>query len=143
MKREFSAGGVVYRKGKGGKVEWLMRLPKANPEYRGKIGWCLPKGWIDEGEKAEEAAVREVREEGGVVAKIVDKLETIKIFFTDPKGEKVMKFITYFVMEYVGEADEGYDEETEKVRWGSLEEVVEMLAYKSEKELVRKAYAKT
>ena len=70
-----------------------------NEGYRGNAGWSFPKGWIDEVEKLEEAAVREVREEGGVKAKIVRKLPAIKTFFRD-KGELVLKFITYFVMEW-------------------------------------------
>ena len=95
MKREFSAGGIVYKSQR----LWLVRRPRANPEYKGNLGWSFPKGWIDDGEKTEEAAKREVREEGGVEVKIISKLPTLKIFFTDQQGEKIMKFITYFVME--------------------------------------------
>ncbi|TSC87948.1 MAG: NUDIX hydrolase [Microgenomates group bacterium Gr01-1014_16] len=118
---------------KGSKV--LLRRPKANPEYRGNLGWGFPKGWVDEGEKLEEAAVREVREEGGVEAKIIKKLPTIKVFFKD-KGETVMKFITYFVMEWEKDVPEGYDFETEEVKWVTKDEALTMLAFKNEKELL-------
>ncbi len=142
MMRQFSAGGVVYRKvGEG--VEWLIRLPKANPGYKGKIGWTFCKGWIDEGENPEEAALREVREEGGIKAKIIDKLSTIKIFFTDAvSGEKIMKFITYFVMNYEMQTEEGFDNETEEVRWVNKENALQMLAYANEKQLLKAAYEK-
>lgn len=134
MKREFSAGGVV-RKGN----LWLIRRPTPNPEYRGNLGWSFPKGWIDEGEKLEEAAVREVREEGGVEAKVIKKLSTFKIFFTDQDGEKIMKFITYFLMEYESNAPEGFGWETAEIRWVTFDETQELLAFKNEKELLKKA----
>lgn len=134
MKREFSAGGVV-RKGN----LWLIRRPTPNPEYRGNLGWSFPKGWIDEGEKLEEAAVREVREEGGAEAKVIKKLSTFKIFFTDQDGEKIMKFITYFLMEYESNAPEGFGWETAEIRWVTFDETQELLAFKNEKELLKKA----
>lgn len=138
MKREFSAGGVVYRSSDG-KIEWLVRRPTPNPEYKGNLGWSFPKGWIDEGETPEQAAVREVKEEGGVIAKIVRKLPTIKIFFTDKDGEKVMKFITYYVMEFKKDLPEGAGWETAEVKWVTKAEAMEMLAFGSEKKLLEKA----
>ncbi len=139
MKREFSAGGLVYKK-HGGQILWLIRRPTPNPEYRGNLGWSFPKGWIDAGETTEQAALRETKEEGGVVVKIVNRLATLKIFFTDQSGEKVMKFITYFVMEYQSDAPEGHDAETAETKWITGEDI-ELLAYKSEKELLIQAQA--
>jgi|SRR3990167_5618249 len=140
MRREFSAGGIVYKKSQDTRnkkqiILWLVRRPRPNPEYRGNLGWSFPKGWIDEGEKSEEAALREVREEGGVEAKIIKKLPTIKTFFRD-KGELVLKFITYFVMEWEKDVPEGHDQETEEVKWVTKEEASDMLAFKNEKELL-------
>ena len=132
MKREFSAGGLV-RKGN----LWLIRRPTPNPEYRGNLGWSWPKGLIDEGENLEQAAIREVREEGGVVAKIIKKLPALKVFFKH-EGELVMKFITYFVMEYVEDAPGGHDGETAEVKWVTKEEAMQLLAHKNERELLEK-----
>lgn len=134
MKREFSAGGIVFKKGKV-----LIRRPKANPEYRGNLGWSFPKGWIDEGEKLEEAAVREVAEEGGVEAKIIKKLPTLKIFFTDQNKERVMKFVTYFVMEWMRDLPEGPGWETEETKWANLADGLKLLAFSSEKKLLKEA----
>lgn len=116
-----------------GKV--LIRRPKMNEGYKGNAGWSFPKGWVDGGEKLEEAAVREVREEGGVEAKIIDKLPTIKIFFK-AKGETVMKFITYFVMEWERDVPGGHDKETEEVKWVTKKDALEVLAFANEKELL-------
>lgn len=145
MKREFSAGGLVFKRLKTQdskfNILWLVRRPKPNEGYRGNLGWSFPKGWIDEGEKAEQAAVREVREEGGVEAKIIKKLSTVKIFFTDQNGEKVMKFITYFVMEWMRDLPEGPGWETEEVKWADLADGLELLAFGSEKKLLKEAAA--
>lgn len=139
MRREFSAGGIVYKKIQDSRIKnqflWLIRRPKPNKDYRGNLGWSFPKGWVDEGEKLEGTAVREVREEGGVEARVVKKLPTIKIFFKD-KGETVMKFITYFVMEWERDLPEGPGWETEEAKWVTKEEALEMLAFKNEKELL-------
>jgi len=138
MKREFSAGGLVYKQSNS-KIEWLVRRPTPNAEYKGNLGWSFPKGWIDAGETPEQAAVREVKEEGGVEAKIIRKLPTLKIFFTSKDGEKVMKFITYYVMEYGADVPEGAGWETAEVRWVTKEEAILLLAFKSERELVKLA----
>lgn len=132
VKREFSAGGLV-RKGN----LWLVRRPMPNPEYRGNLGWSFPKGWVDEGENLEQAAIREVKEEGGVVAKVIKKLSTLKIFFRN-KGELVMKFITYFVMGYIEDASEGFGEETAEAKWVTKEEALKLLVHKNERELLEK-----
>jgi 8-oxo-dGTP pyrophosphatase MutT (NUDIX family) len=159
MKREFSAGGVVFKKEKG-KLLWLVRRASGGENYRGNLGWTLPKGWIDdrdEGKKPglkasgeeratqedlQSAALREVEEEGGIRAKIISKLDTVRVYFTDQSNEKVMKFITYFLMEFEEDLPGGFGWETAEVKWCEYEEVVEMLAYKSEKELVKKAKEK-
>lgn len=130
MKREFSAGGLV-RKGN----LWLIRRPTPNDGYGGNLGWSFPKGWVDEGENLEQAGIREVREEGGVEAKVIKKLPALKVFFKD-KGELVMKFITYFLMEYVGDASERFGEETAEIKWVTKDEASELLVHKNERELL-------
>ena len=141
MRREFSAGGIVFRKN-GEEIVWLVRYPHMSPGYVAEGGWSLPKGWIDEGESVEQAALREVAEEGGVEAKIVAKLPTLKIFYTDKRNdEKVMKFITYFVMEWVKDTPEKMDNETEKVNWANFEETYKLLMHSSERKLLKQATA--
>ena len=138
MRIEKSAGGIVFKK-QAGQVLWLIRRPSPNPQYRGNLGWSFPKGWIDEGETPRQAAIREVREEGGVVAKIISKLTTLKVFFTNQDGEKIMKFITYFVMEYESDAPGGHDWETEETKWATADEVSSLLAHKNEQDLLKEA----
>ncbi|MDP2926773.1 MAG: NUDIX domain-containing protein [bacterium] len=142
MIREFSAGGIVYKK-EGDQMLWLIRRPKGNSEYRGNLGWTLPKGWIDEGETIEQAALRETAEEAGVRAKIIEKLPSFKVFYTNKEGEKVLKFITYFVMEWREDIEEGFGSETEETRWLGQKEAAELLVHKNERDLLEKAAEKS
>lgn len=139
MVRQFSAGGFVYKKDER-EIRWLIRRPKANEGYKGNLGWGWPKGWIDKGEDAKSAALREVKEETGVAAEIVEKIDTMKIFFRD-NGELVMKNITYFLMKWKQDLPEGFGEETEETKWVTTKEAQELLAYDNEKKLLEKAEA--
>lgn len=138
MLREFSAGGIVCKK-EDNQVLWLVRRPKGGNDYRGNLGWSFPKGLIDKGETIGQAALREVAEEGGIKAKIIKKLPTLKIFFTDEDGQQVMKFITYFVMERLEDLKEGFGWETKEVKWVSKDEALKLLIYKNEQELLKQA----
>lgn len=135
--REFSSGGVVY-KGKGEKTFWLVTKSATSDLYP-KAVWRLPKGWIDEREKVEEAALREVGEEGGVEAKIIEKIETVNYFFTTPNKTKILKFVTFYLMERIKDLPEGFGEETSETVWLPYEEAYKKLAFNGEKQILKKA----
>ncbi len=61
-----AAGGLVWRRGPAG---WELLLIRR--DRHGANEWSLPKGKLDAGESYLEAALREVEEETGVVAKPV------------------------------------------------------------------------
>jgi 8-oxo-dGTP diphosphatase len=71
------AGGVVYRIEQA-KPKFLVVTARRDPQ-----AWVLPKGHIERGETAEEAAIREVREEAGVSAVIVQQLDDVRISFSE------------------------------------------------------------
>jgi 8-oxo-dGTP pyrophosphatase MutT (NUDIX family) len=160
MQREFSAGGVVYKKVKGQeskKVKVLWLITKSTPsDLYPKSYWRLPKGWLDDenggenpgplargdtkanNDQLQEAALREVREEGGVGAKIVKKLGTERIFFTKKEG-KVLKFVTYFLMEFEKGLPEGFGFETSEIAWLPYDEARKRLKHSGEKKMLDKA----
>lgn len=138
MIQEFSAGGIIYKK-EDGQTLWLVRKPKGNPGYQGNLGWTLPKGWIDEGETVEQAALRETAEEAGIKARIISPLPVLKIFYTNKEGEKVAKSINYFVMEWLEDLKEGFGEETSEVRWVGPAEAVDLLVHQNERDLLEKS----
>lgn len=139
MQRLFSAGGIVFRKTSENKVEWLIRRPAPNPGFTGHLGWNLPRGLLDKGEKSEQAAVREVREEAGIEARILSKLTPLKLFYTNDQQEKTMKTIVFFLMEWIGDIPEGFGWETAEIKWVSFDKGQEMLVHKNEKQLLIEA----
>ena len=62
MKKHYSAGGVIVKNGEK-EPKYLLLLQKLRD---GRLQWVCPKGHIDPGETAEEAARREIYEEAGL-----------------------------------------------------------------------------
>lgn len=155
MVREISAGGVVVQHRDG---EWWMaaiELPVESPVVpspskravlpKSKVVLCLPKGLVDPGEKALEAALREVREETGITAVPVTKLADIKYMYVRSwgDGERVFKIVTFYLFRYEsGEIDqisEAMRIEVARARWVKLQDAPRLLAYKGEKQVARQA----
>ena len=155
MVREISAGGVVVRKRDG---EWCMaaiELPveSGRPREPGKRGarakakavLCLPKGLVDPGERALEAALREVREETGITAALITKLADIKYVYVRSwgDGERVFKIVSFYLLRYEsGRIDDVSEEmriEVACAKWIGLEDAPKLLAYRGEKQMARKA----
>jgi 8-oxo-dGTP pyrophosphatase MutT (NUDIX family) len=139
FKREYSAGGVVFKK-EAGKTFWLIFQPKVDESELWRKGrWQLPKGWIEAGETSQTAALRETKEEGGVEAEIVKKIGRITIFFHDEAKQKIAKEIVFYLMRWIADTQEGPDSETEKVLWLLFDQAKGKLTFKSEKEILIKA----
>jgi len=134
MQFEFSAGGIVY---KGDADNRMILLA----QHSGHHGWIFPKGHIGDkkkGELKEDAALREVREETGVVGKIIQQLTPVSYWYVR-EGEKIKKTVTYFLMMYLSGDISDHDHETENVEWLVVDEVIKRLTYKSDKEAWKEA----
>jgi 8-oxo-dGTP pyrophosphatase MutT (NUDIX family) len=129
--RAFSAGGAVYKK-QGKKTAWLIIQPS------GMDRWQLPKGLIAKGESSKVTAQREVEEEGGVKAKVVEKIGTSQFFFVF-KGQKIFKTVTYYLMEYLSGSEKNHDMEVEDAVFLPLEEALDKLTFQGDKEILKKA----
>ena len=137
MKREFSAGAVVVRSMAG--RQWLAAVrPGGKPEGV----WALPKGLIDEGERAQETALREVTEETGLEGEPVAKLGDVRYVYTWD-GERIFKIVSFFLVRYrhgrIDDVPPAHRHEVAEARWLPLEEAPRLLAYKGEKEMAEKA----
>lgn len=128
-RREFSAGGVVYRRAKDG-IEIALAARRTR---RGDLAWGLPKGLIEEGEGAPDAAVREVREETGLEAAIEADLGRVSYFYVW-EGVRVHKVVRFFLMRATGGDVADHDHEMEDVRWFPAEEALGTSTYGSERE---------
>jgi mutator protein MutT len=122
------AGGVVYRPN-GAVVEILLVTAKRNP-----AAWIFPKGHIERGETPEQAALREVQEEAGVVAILEAPVGTPLDF--DAPAEHVR--VQYFLMRM---SEESPDTDGREKRWVPIDEAERMLTYDNTRGLLRDARA--
>lgn len=140
---ERSAGGIVY-KIENGKVWWLIikTIPrKVNKNSKGYI-YKFPKGHLVKDEVLKQAALREVEEEGRVKSKVVSKIGSNDYIIWDKiQKRKIIKKVTFFLMEYLGESSlKYYDTEVVLGReWVQFDEAADKLAFDSEKVLLQKA----
>ncbi|MGZ5291101.1 MAG: NUDIX hydrolase [Actinomycetota bacterium] len=131
---EVSAGGVVYRTGDEG-IEICLAARRTR---RGELAWGLPKGAIEPDETPEEAALREVREESGLDARIEHDLGTIRYFYVW-EGVRVRKQVRFFLMQATGGDVADHDEEMEDVRWFPVRRATKRAAYRGEREVLERA----
>ncbi len=151
MVREISAGGVVVKQSGEG---WEMAVIEPQTDASSvrparktsrKVVLALPKGLVDPGEKPEQTALREVREETGLTASLVAKLADIKYVYVRSWGDqqRVFKIVSFFLLRYQsGEIDDVAREMRVEVRralWIPLEEAPRKLAYRGERDVVRRA----
>jgi 8-oxo-dGTP pyrophosphatase MutT (NUDIX family) len=132
---QISAGGVAFRCN-GDATE--IAIISAKPSLR----WQLPKGIIDAGETPEIAALREVREEAGIETELLSKIEIIEYWYVgDNRGERVRfhKLVHFFLLKYTAGDVADHDHEVGEARWVEARAAAEMLAFKSEKDVVEKA----
>jgi len=108
---------------------------------------ALPKGLVDPGEKPEQTAIREVVEETGLTAIPVTKLGDTKYTYVRTWGgkERVFKIVSFYLFRYesgqIDEIDPEMRIEVKQALWIPLEDAAKKLAYRGEKDMVRRAQA--
>lgn len=132
LKREYSAGGALFKR-ENGAVLWLVQ------ERAGRNIWQIPKGHIEKGETATEAALREVTEETGVTARAIAELTPIKYFYVI-ENECRAKTVQWFLMEYASGSIADFDpREVSAVKFAPFAEAINLIAYDSEKSVLKQA----
>ena len=126
--REHSYGGVVLR---GDDV--LVITPIGKRRVTG-----LPKGGANPGERPEDTAAREVREETGVTATVREPLGDVNYWYRRG-GRRVYKTVHFYLCDYVSGSTDDHDHEVEEARWMPLERAIRELTYKGEREMVERA----
>jgi len=132
VKWEFSAGGVVFKKEKDRIDILLIRVKKR---------WSFPKGNIERNEKKEEAALREVKEETGIEAEVIDYLGDIEYWYY-LGGYKIHKFVYYYLMKYKSGEITPQKEEIDEAKFVELKKCYEILSYDKDKNILKIAEEK-
>jgi 8-oxo-dGTP pyrophosphatase MutT (NUDIX family) len=132
---ELSAGGAVVHDS-----DVIVIVPVKRDASRRRV-LALPKGHLDAGETAEDAATREVTEETGVSAELIDKLGDVEYTY-ERRGRRRAKRVAFYLFEYRSGSLEDHDHEIEDARWMPLEEAVSALTYEGEREIVRRALSR-
>jgi 8-oxo-dGTP pyrophosphatase MutT (NUDIX family) len=107
----------------------LLITAKANPRH-----WIFPKGHIEPGERPEEAALREAREEAGVVARLLGPADTLEFQIGDETAQ-----VKYFVAEY--ERDQP-TRERRQLAWCRFDEALERLSFDDSRAMLRRLWSR-
>lgn len=98
MKPSITVDGVIFKNGK------ILLIKRKNEPFKGK--WALPGGFVEYGERCEDAAVREVKEETGMNAKIRKLVGVYSDPDRDPRGHTIS---VVYIMDADGEEKAGDD----------------------------------
>ena len=132
---ETSAGGFVLNSDGSFRVALIGRLNRGN-----RIDWYVPKGHPEGNETAEQAAVREIAEETGLIAEVLEHLGDIEYEFQTPE-KTIVKTVHHFLLQQTGghlTIENDPDQEAVDVRWFALDELEKQLTHENEKRLARK-----
>jgi 8-oxo-dGTP pyrophosphatase MutT (NUDIX family) len=128
-----SAGGVVMRDDGNGRE--VLLCGRSSDRL-----WALPKGTPEPDETIEQTALREVREETGVVVEPDGLIGEVKYWFSRPQdGVRYYKTVHHFLLRPVGGDPSLHDHEFDEVRWFSVQEALRLLTYRNEAKILRQA----
>ncbi|MGA2163995.1 MAG: NUDIX domain-containing protein [Solirubrobacteraceae bacterium] len=130
--QERSAGGAVVHDGQ------LLVIVPCRRAADGARVLGLPKGHIDPGETPLQAALREVREETGVEAELVEELGEVRYWYRRG-GRTVPKSVVFYLLRYLAGDTADHDDEVEEVRWIPLAQACTELTYQGEREMAVRA----
>lgn len=129
---ETSAGGFVLAADGSPRIAVIGRRNRG-----GRIDWCVPKGHLEGDETVEQAAVREIAEETGLEATIIESLGSIHYEFSTPSSI-ISKTVHHFLMKQTGGSltiENDPDQEAVDIRWIHIDLLHAELAHENERRL--------
>lgn len=130
---ERSCGAVVFTK-EGGKIQYVI--------VRSKEGFYgFPKGHVEGQESERETALREIEEETGLRAALLEGFRTEDSHPFTRGGETRMKHIVYFLAEYAGQTPVAQEEELSGVCLMEYERAMQAFQFESSRRILAQAHA--
>ena len=133
---EVSAGGFVISKSDPKLVALMARFNRG-----GKLEWCIPKGHLEKNETAEQAALREVFEETGLQAEVIEQLGEVNYQFIQD-GSKISKTVHVYLMQQTGgelSFENDPHKEASELEWVKVSELLDRLSHGNEKRIAKMA----
>lgn len=135
VRRAESFGGAVIRKPETGPEVALIRTRN----LKGKQVWTLPKGTAEGRETPETTALREVLEETGIEAEIIQPLDDITYWFVVASEQaRYRKTVHYFLMHAVGGDIDRHDDEVDEVRFVPIHEAARLVTYPTDRKVLKR-----
>ena len=132
-----SAGGVVYQVS-----STPLQVCLVGRRVGKRLIWCLPKGHVEQGERLEETALREVREETGLDGDLIEPLSTISYQFKEPAYGKIHKTVHFFLIRHTGGNLQDHDDEVECAEWFPIKMALAQAEYPGERDVLKIAQNK-
>jgi len=132
-KKVISAGGIIFWRNNNDILVCVVRR-------KGKNIWIFPRGRLEVNENMENAVIREVKEEAGVIAKVIRKIGVINYSFYSPHDKKIYdKEVHFYLLKMSKHEKFVPNDEIQEVKWITIEEALNILSYPQEKEMLSKA----
>lgn len=132
MPVERSVGAVLLRKTKNGYKYLLLHYPGGH--------WGFPKGHIEKGEKSEDTARREIKEETGINSfKFIPGFKKTIRYFVDVGGRRCLKFVAYFLA-LTRQKKVTISWEHQGFAWLSYEEAYKKITYQNARQVLKEAH---
>jgi len=128
-REEFSAGGILYKEIEGKRL-WLIVKSSAHGF------WGFPKGHIADtikNETKEEASLREVAEETGIIGSIIQPAPYTMSYLFQLYGKPIHKTVYYFLMKWESGEIKRQVEEIHKVEFIEEEKLLDTITYENDK----------
>jgi 8-oxo-dGTP pyrophosphatase MutT (NUDIX family) len=130
--RQVSSGGVIVRRHRGQSQVCLIARRSGQT-----LVWGLPKGHVEDREDPLTTALREVREETGLVGEAIAPLGAITYWFAVKEDKtRYFKRVHFYLMRYVDGNPRHHDHEVEDAAWVPLDEAHNRLSYPNERRIL-------
>jgi 8-oxo-dGTP pyrophosphatase MutT (NUDIX family) len=123
---EVPESGAIIARILEGDPQILLVTAKQNPAY-----WIFPKGHIEPGESAGEAALREAREEAGIIGSLLGCIGSLN-FEVDHRPFRVDYFLVKFL-------SQGTSWEDRRQRWCAFDDAMKLLSFEDARGLLEKS----